>query len=328
MKHWLNLLRDWLDRRGLRRERRGPLGLAYNPRHTRFIRAYYLYCVDLVTQSFYRQGHPLNLVFGDYPDAFDNGLPTLRIDLQFEHSLVKPGGRDSFGALPGKIPIQGGKDRYLVRLDRYDYLRQLDLVIEYSRPNLVNIEASGRFEDYLRRTILLHPLFYAPEFGHRPRHLELITLFADTRQPRRRAFLERSQDAGLQVMNVNHIYDQERLRRLYLDTKILINVHQTDHHHTFEELRVLPALLCGVVVISEEVPLKEEIPYSSYILWCDYEKLVERVRWVQNHYADYYRKIFGDPALIELIDRMREHNLDQAELAAQRLGAAPIRAEG
>lgn len=328
MKRWLNLLRDWLDRRGLRLERRGPVCLAYNPRHTRFIRAYYLYCVDRITQGFYRQGRPLNLVFGDYAADFKNDLPTLRIDLQFEHTLVKPGGRDSAGALAGKLPIKGGKDLYLVRIDRYDYLRQLDLVIEYSRPNLVNIQTCGRFEDYLRRTILLHPLLYAPHFGHHPRHLELITLFADTRQPRRRAFLERSQDAGLQVLNVNHLYDRERLRRLYQDTKILINVHQTDHHHTFEELRVLPALLCGVIVISEEVPLKEEIPYSPYILWCDYERLVEQVQSVRNHYDDYYRKIFGDPALIELLDRLQQHNLDQAEGAAQRLCAALTRAEG
>ena len=88
----------------------------------------------------------------------------------------------------------------------------------------------------------------------------------------------------------------------------MVNVHQTDHHHTFEELRVLPALLNGVIVISEDVPLKEKIPYSEYIIWVEYDKLSETTLDVYNNYLEYYDKIFKQGNLKEILTNMEINN--------------------
>ena len=90
--------------------------------------------------------------------------------------------------------------------------------------------------------------------------------------------------------------------------RILVNVHQTDHHHTFEELRVLPALCNGVLIISEEVPLKEEIPYSESIIWSSYDRLPETIEKVKENYDYYYKKIFTEKLHSDLV-KLQEDNL-------------------
>jgi hypothetical protein len=90
----------------------------------------------------------------------------------------------------------------------------------------------------------------------------------------------------------------------------MVNVHQTDHHHTFEELRCLPALMNGVIIVSEDVPLKEKIPYGNSIVWAKYEKLADKVKEVQDNYEDYYRKIFTED-LRKTIHTLHENNVAQ-----------------
>jgi hypothetical protein len=96
---------------------------------------------------------------------------------------------------------------------------------------------------------------------------------------------------------------------VYKNSKVLVNVHQTDHHHTFEELRVLPALLNGVIVVSEDVPLKEKIPYSDYIVWASYDNIAQTVKDVSNNYEYYFNKIFTNSKLMECIKKMQDLNM-------------------
>jgi hypothetical protein len=50
----------------------------------------------------------------------------------------------------------------------------------------------------------------------------------------------------------------------------LIKIHQHDDYNTCEELRILPALLSNVIVISEVSPLIEYIPYKDHIIWFEF----------------------------------------------------------
>jgi hypothetical protein len=77
-----------------------------------------------------------------------------------------------------------------------------------------------------------------------------------------------------------------------LNTKILVNVHQTDFHHSFEEFRCLPALLSRVIIISERPPLWETIPFHSFIIWCAYDEIVNTVQDVLGNYDSIYEKMF------------------------------------
>jgi len=291
--------------------------VAYNPKHTIFIRQYYIYCVELFKQSLSNAGLEKNFVFGDYNVDFGDEKAQSRIDIQYEHTLVKPGGRDSAGAVVGNIPIADSRDCYLARVQNYSYLERCDLVIEYSLPNIVNLQESKAFDEYLAKTVYISPFLYDINFRECKRNRHIATLFADVHQPRRSTFLERAKRVQLPLQNVKGTYDKTALQRLYREIKILVNVHQTPHHHTFEELRILPALLCGVVIVSEEVPLKQYIPYSKYIVWSSYENLIDTVRSVHTNYEKYYDAIFNDPELHTILVSMRERNISNARQACQ-----------
>jgi GT2 family glycosyltransferase len=318
-RRFMGMLRGYPSRRALRVESVHRVQIACNPSHTIFIRHYYLYCVALFRQRLSTLDTPINVIFGDYTVDFGNAHPTRRIDIQHEHTLVKPGGRDSAGAVIGSTPVTGSDAHYLVRIERYEYLRQLDAIIEYSAPNIAHIAASGQFEDYLRRNVQIAPLLYDFDPGTMQRSENMVALFSDFGQPRRSVFLQQARSAGLPLRRIKSLFDGERLRHLYLNTKILVNVHQTDHHHTFEELRVLPALLCGVIVVSEEVPLKEQIPYARFVVWSRYDDLVDTLRSVHEHYAEHWQRIFGDPELAAIVAQMRQRNIYQVDAAVRRI---------
>ncbi len=323
-KHAITTLLDWLRRFALRKIRVNHVQLAYNPRHTIFIRHYYLYCVDLFRRRLTVENAPLNVVFGDYAVNFRNGEHQLRIDIQHEHTLVKPGGRDCAGAKVGRVGIAGTAEHYLVRVERYDYLTTLDSVIEYSMANIANLASNGEFENYLRKTVCIAPLLYSFNAGVSKGREGMITLFADVGQPRRAQFLQDAWAAQLALRNVKRVFGLERLRQLYRATRIMVNVHQTDHHHTFEELRVLPALLCGVLVVSEDVPLKQHIPYARFIIWSSFENLVSTTQSVFDNYDQHWRRIFGDPQLAVVLQQMQQDNIDAVDAAVKRmLNVAP-----
>lgn len=86
---------------------------------------------------------------------------------------------------------------------------------------------------------------------------------------------------------------------------------------------MLPALLCGVIVVSETVPLRQQIPYQRFIVWADYGELVATTRQILADYDDHWRRIFCDPSLIETLEQMRQRNEQAVALALHRLDRAP-----
>lgn len=69
-----------------------------------------------------------------------------------------------------------------------------------------------------------------------------------------------------------------------------IQINQTDFHHTLEELRVLPALMTGILIVSEDVPYKDVIPYNKHIVWSSYDDLPRTINDVLNNYEVYRDK--------------------------------------
>jgi GT2 family glycosyltransferase len=303
-------------------EHHGQSLLAYRRDHVIFTRQYYLYCVALFSQQLQALDVQINLLFGDYALPADRGERFKRVDLQCEHTLVKPGGRDSDGALFGKVPLLDGEGCYRVRLANAQYFGDCDAIIEYSEPNIENLRRCGQFADHLSRTTHVSPLLYEcnGERGHRG--IDILTTFADSRQPRRAAFLLNMRLRHLPMRNVRGSYGSLVLRDLLDATKILVNVHQTDHHHTLEELRVLPALLRGVIVISETVPLRECLPYDRFVVWSRYEDLAATVADVRANYDAYRERIFGGRAFYDVIAMMRVRNEYNVSTALKRLIAS------
>jgi hypothetical protein len=271
------------------------------------IREYYKYCTKLLKNALKRNDKPLNVILGPLNHPFYP--PVIKIDIQCEHTLVKEGGRSVEKKYFGRIKTNEG-GYYLVRIDKYDYLNTLDFIIEYSQPNLLNMKESGYFESYINKNIYIAPLIYEQDFNKEFKK-NTITLFNSGDNDRRSNFTHKMALNRADCTNINNCFTEESLLHLYKATKIMINVHQTDHHHTFEELRVLPALCNGVIIISESVPLKETIPYNEFIVWSDYSNLVETIVNVQNNYEEYYNKIFNDNlrSLLKTMESQNNNNI-------------------
>ena len=188
-------------------------------------------------------------------------------------------------------------EKYLVRIDGYQNLINKNIIIDYSIPNLININKSLRYDDYYNKSIYISALLYKPYFNIDNRNIKLLTTFINTNEPRRHRLLENIKNKNMEHININNCFEKKELKALYRNTKIIINIHQTDHHHTFEELRVLPALLNGVIVIAEESPLHENIQYHKHVIWSSYDNILDKVVEVENNYEDYYKKIFNDEFL-------------------------------
>jgi len=253
---------------------------------------YYKYIVNLITDFLqYHNNININIIFTydncDY--NFNNNNKTVRISLNYEHTLVKQNGRDSSDSPTGNIKDEN-YNNYLVRIDRFNFLNTCDIIIDYSIPNIHNVYRSKLFTDFSNKHIYIFSSIYDLYFIKENRNIESLTTFIDITQPRRELLFTNIRNQNIPHININNVFGKCELQELYKNTKVLINIHQTNHHHTFEELRVLPALQCGVIVICEYSPLSELIPYNDYIIWTSYDSILYKTREVLNNY-DYYNNL-------------------------------------
>lgn len=274
---------------------------------------YYNYVVDLFLSAAKNLNLKCNFVFGNLQHNFQNNLHTIKIDIQIEHTIVKPGGRDSWGAEEGVVPFSQGN--YLVRIMGYEYLNTRDIIAEYSNPNMENIRRSKKFDKYLNKVALISPLIYEPkklQFIENKKY-ECVTMFVNTNEPRRRAFLDSIQQTNLSSVNIQNCFHKNDLEHLYKNTKIMLNIRQTEHHDTLEELRILPALLNGVIVITEDCPFKEFVPYNQFLFFSSIDQIANKTQEILNNYKEIWESIFLNEKFLEKMQEIYNNNVQAAE---------------
>jgi hypothetical protein len=270
---------------------------------------YYNYCISLIKEKLNKCDDIINVVlyyldFNSY--VFNNGNKTIELGIQYEHTLVKNGGRGlNNNTVISDIKTSDGSP-YLIRIDKYDNLKKLNYVIEYSLPNIFNVSRSTNFDDYLKKNLYISPLIEL-NLNKSDLKKDTITLFSNNYSERRSGFYNSIIEKKVKCENKIGYYSENELIELYKTTKILVNIHQTEHHHTFEELRVLPALCRGVIIISEDVPLKNKIPYGEHIIWCNYDEIVDKIIETQNNYDLIFDKVFNNK-LIKILNDMGLNN--------------------
>jgi hypothetical protein len=235
---------------------------------------------------------------------------SLRVFFQVEHNLVLPGGRglresDPVGVVTSMFDRH---EKYRVRVwDKPLYLSS-DVVIEPTMQNVENIRRSNALPRSVMKRIVYGPSIpWAYDAGG-DRPLQVITNFGREDEPRRAEIMERLLAVCPSYANIRGVYGMDAVRDLYSSTRIIVNVHQTKHHHSIEEFRVLPALSRGCIVISEDVPLREVIPYGEHVLWCSYDEIPDLVAEVESNYEAYFETIHGQRSeLGRLFDEMRSH---------------------
>jgi hypothetical protein len=280
---------------------------------------YYKYCLRLLIDTLEKTEKSVNVILGAIDCSFDNDNKVLRLDIQSEHTLVKLGGRSVGEIIYGDIDLMDEDGKYLIRIPNYEYYKGLDATIEYSLPNIANIQSGGKYTEYLETATYIAPVIYnQPSFEARDRTMT-ITMFSDNPCDRRDLFVERSGRMQLGVCNIQRIFSKNDLKRVYHESKIMVNVHQTDHHHTLEELRVLPALCNGVIIVSEDVPLKDKIPYAGSIVWSSYDNLTKTIKEVQDNYEDFYYSLFTEALKAQLIE-LRQNSFQNFRNLIDKIG--------
>jgi hypothetical protein len=272
----------------------------YDDNHLYYVKDYYNYILKLIKEYLNNNKlqNNINIIIGDFYYNFNNDNKTIKIDINYEHTLVKKEGRDLQNAPIGKVLIRNTEnDFYRVRIQDYDKLNNSNIIIDYSIPNIINIKECEMYNSFYNKLVYIAPIIYDDiEIDYLSikniKKYNCLTTFINTEEPRRKLLLENIHNFNIDHININNCFDYYNLHDLYKNTKILINIHQTEHHHTFEELRVLPALISGVIVICEDSPLKENIPYSKYLIWTNYENILDTIINVQNNYEKIYNDIF------------------------------------
>jgi len=307
---WLFLV-NFFKRRNYRCTQLSKVYWVSNGSYDRVIKDYYEYIEQILSKPLSKVNQHCIIIFNcDFLGPLHYLLPTKKICLQIEHTLVKPGARDLADAIAGVIEVPNSPDRYMVRISNSSLLLSSDLVFDYSRINLFNIFQASYFDVYSKKLFCISPALYRLEPDCleqlKSRSFNTITLFGNPDEPRRKKFIFDLESSGVKSQNINNIFS--RIERLYRDTRILINIHQTDHHDTLEELRILPALRCGVIVISEKSPLVELTGYSKYIVWGELSELPAIILDVQNNYEKWHQKIFHNPGFISRMNRITRRN--------------------
>ena len=274
------------------------------------INDYKQYIVSLITYVIYNKY--VNVIIGSGKPNFKNTNPYVRININYEHTLVKQCGRGTNHNTPIGT-IEYGNQKYHVRIDNFQTLQLSDIIIDYSLPNIYNVKNSRLFNEFSNKHIYISPCIYQNIYTTmNNRNINSLTTFININEPRRKKLLENIKKSNLHHNNVNNCFDKTELQKLYQNTKVLINIHQTEHHETFEELRCLPALQNGVIVVAENSPLNHLIPYNDLIIWSDYDNIIEKTKEVLNNFEKYNSLIFTKKH-IDILNRMDMDNKKEIE---------------
>ncbi len=255
-------------------------------------------------------------------------------EVNHEHVIAHPNHHlhgPSWGPTPtSAVPLMyGEKGYYVVRLvggeewvkyhtNSRDFNKSFYL--DYSRPNVVILKRSNAYPEFAKNLLYVPPLLY-PCHVHSDQDQRPIdvasTFYIVGNSPRRGKFLEKM---GNRIQNFNDVFGWKSTGEWYRKLKIMVNVHQSEYLLTFEELRVLPALLNGVVVISEDVPMREEIPYHQHIIWGSLDEIPALIEKTLANYDHYYRTLVGpDSDFMHNILKLAHKTKQNAEKVAEGL---------
>jgi len=272
---------------------------------------YYNYIISVLKSILLNNNLSINIVlnYKHHISPKFNNNKTINIGINYEHTLVKRGGRSVLPNTPIGQIIYGNNNKYFVRIDNINQYTYSNIIIDYSNPNIFNVRESNLFNNFADKHIYIAPSIYETLYIIKTnRNINVLTTFININEPRRKKLLNNIKIKKIDHQNRSNCFNKTKLQELYRNTKILINIHQTGHHDTFEELRVLPALTNGVIIVSEKSPLNKLIPYNDLIIWTDYNNILDTVNDIINNYDEYYNtRVFTD-VNIRILEGIKDIN--------------------
>ena len=96
----------------------------------------------------------------------------------------------------------------------------------------------------------------------------------------------------LNNINIDLISGWKKERDLELFSyKILLNIGNTPEHKIFESIRCDRCLFNKMIIISDKKEDYDTYYYKDYIIFEDYDKIIDKVNDVINNYDTYYKKL-------------------------------------
>ena len=249
------------------------------------------YILSLLCNYLESQQQPTMICFmADAPTHPPPEYRVIKMGVNFEHTLVHRG----VPAVEGDMCVRSELTPYLLRIQDYNQLQTCDFVVEYSYVNMFHVHANRWYHDFYNKLLHIPPCIYPCDWAVCERSVDTLTTFVGHRS-RRKEFLEEVSKAFPHHRHVTDVFDPRQKQDLYKCTKIMINIHQCIYHNTFEEVRVLPCLMMGVLVVSEDTPYRTRIPYHHMIIWVEKEEqVIDKVTHVLMHYKEYCQRVFTE----------------------------------
>lgn len=186
-------------------------------------------------------------------------------------------------------------------------------IIEYSEANISHVMNSTRAHFYRGKCVRIAPLLGVESRNTRPRNEpQVCTMFGSPGSGRRAALIDALDTRGVATRNILEFKD---FRTAFYDCAILVNYRQFCHFQTLEELRVIPALLQRVVVVTEPFPYAEQTQLSPFLITAPTDRFSDVVKEVRDNYLEIWNSIFEGPDFDAFEAQMKRRN----EIAFQKL---------
>lgn len=261
---------------------------------------------------------------------------SMSVYMQIEHSFIISDLCTEIETSSSHMTVVAGFDGYKLRYPCERYTSEYDIVVDYSLPNINHVISTGFHSNrFLQKLLYIPPIPFAYQpigiitmHSSNIRDIAILGLFNErtySEGTRRKIALDELKRHGLTVTMVNNKYTSAEVEEVYGNSRIVLNIHQTHHARTIEEYRILPALLMGAVVVSEDGPYLEHIPYRDYVIFTSESDFTATVLNVSIHYAHYYNRIHGaESGLKEIVEgMMRKARVDTEQMLLRTLCSRP-----
>jgi len=191
-------------------------------------------------------------------------------------------------------------------------------IVEYSAANRANLLDSDFAPFYAEKVLYVAPLLGKFRQDSLPRDVATVnTMFGSPDKGRRAAFLERAAEQGIKVGNLRGF---PTIQQALESTAVLVNIRQKEYFQTLEELRVLPALLEGVLVVTEDSPYLDSVPYFEHVIRSSSSDIMETLKRAASRYEKSHNECFGGSKFTEVLEMMAASNTTQFKTIAQSRG--------
>ena len=181
-----------------------------------------------------------------------------------------------------------------------------DAILDYSAANITHVKQSPLAHLYAGKSFHL-----APMFPNSPRNLEpraqpaVHTMYGSPDAGRRSLITKLITDAGITVTNISNYHDYDLAFR---DAAILVNFRQVEYFSTPEELRILPALLQRVIVITEDTEALAQSSLAPFVIRANRNDVVTVTRSIIDDYVKVWKSIFSSGLFEQFIAQSEQNN--------------------